>query len=63
MLDIAVDRLIDLEADAVNSTVVPREDGYLMIAGDSRTRRDSYLYRLDHLFHPVEEQILLDHGP
>ncbi len=62
MLHIAVDRLIDLEADAVNGAVIPHEDGYLMIAGDSRTRRDSYLYRLDHLFHPVGERILLDHG-
>lgn len=42
MRHITVDELIELDVDAVNGSVVPCHDGYLMIACDSRRRRDSY---------------------
>ena len=63
MRQITVDELIELDVDAVNGCVVPCRDGYVMIAGDSRRRRDSYLHRLDRNFRPVGEATMLDRGP
>ena len=62
MARIPVQRVIDIEADAVNGVVVPYQDRFVMIATDSRARRLSYFHELDHSFAPIGEPRFLERG-
>ena len=54
-----VDKLLEIDANAVNGSVFPHEDHYWLVGNDSYNRRETYLYVLSADFQLTGERTFL----
>ncbi|MBT4521300.1 MAG: hypothetical protein HOC23_14965 [Halieaceae bacterium] len=59
---VSIDRLVDVDVNALNGAVIPYDDHYWLIGNDSYAQRKSYLHKLDRDFHMVGKRKFLVEG-